>query len=381
MWPSDNRATTASSTAALLPRRAISTLSTMVSNRPAKVFWARVGVEWVGGDTGNTLDRADMEGADRGEVEHHPKGRHLWIGEMQTSRPGYRDRVADDSGILALHVGGSKFSAGVVSHEGDIVLRDRVPATGRDPWTVISGLLKRIRAAADGFDLSGCGVSINGPIEVKSGTVAPLNIPTWKEFPLADSVADLTGLRTVVDTEAKALARGEAWVGAVRGEADFLAVYVGSSVSSGIVSGGQVLDGNFGNAGFIGHVLVEDDGRPCRCGGRGCLEAYVSARAIEAETGRSPAYASPVLIERNALYVGRAIASALAVLDVPKVVLGGSVAAAWGEPFFEAVVGEVRSRTRLEFTRGVDILPASLGDYGVLIGAAALTRSQLGASS
>lgn len=277
------------------------------------------------------------------------------------------------AGTLALHIGGSKFSAGVISSTGSILLRDRVPAPGRDPWTVIAGLVKRISAAADDIDIGGCGVSISGPLNLRTGTVAPLNIPMWKDFPLASSIAELTGHRTIIDNEAKALARGEAWVGAATGLSDFLAVYVGSSVSAGLVSQGRVLDGNFGNAGYIGHMVVEPEGRACRCGGRGCLEAYVSARSIEAETGHPPQYAPANLIERNARLVGRVIASTLAVLDVPKVLIGGSVVGIWGGPFVEVVVAEIQARARLDFTRDVEVVPASLGSYGVLVGAAALT--------
>jgi glucokinase len=289
--------------------------------------------------------------------------------------------VTRNTGTLALHIGGSKFSAGVVAGDGTILLRDRVPTPGRDPWTVVSGLLKRICAAANDIDIDGCGVSISGPVNVRKGTVAPLNIATWKDFPLAESVAELTGKRTVIDNEAKALARGEAWVGAAIGEPDFLAVYIGSSVSAGLVSGGRVLDGNFGNAGFIGHMIVDPKGRECRCSGRGCLEAHVSARAIEAETGHPPAYAPQALIERNAVTVGRVIASTLAVLDVPKVLIGGSVAGTWGQPFMSAVESEIRARARLDFTREVQVLAASLGSYGVLVGAAALVRQRSASNS
>jgi glucokinase len=289
--------------------------------------------------------------------------------------------VTRNTGTLALHIGGSKFSAGVVSASGGILLRDRVPTPGRDPWIVISGLVKRICAAADDIDIDGCGVSISGPVNVRKGTAAPLNISTWKDFPLANSVAELTGKPTVIDNEAKALARGEAWVGAAVDVPDFLAVYIGSSVSAGLVSGSRILEGNFGNAGFLGHMVVDPKGRECRCGARGCLEAHVSARAIEAETGHPPAYAPHALIERNAVMVGRVIASALAVLDVPKVLIGGSVVGTWGEPFVKAVEGEIRARARLDFTREVEVVEASLGSYGVLVGAAALVRHRMGGES
>lgn len=319
-------------------------------------------------------DQASDQASD--SIESHGRS-----GRSDPGRSGRSHTTLDGSdqqiGILALHIGGSKFSAGVVSPSGAILLRDRVPTPGRDPWTVISGLVKRILAAADEIKISSCGVSINGPINARTGTVAPLSLAMWKDFPLAESISDLTGIRTIIDNEAKALARGEEWLGAARGETDFLAVYVGSSVSAGLVSSNHVLDGNFGNAGFIGHMVIDVDGRECRCTGRGCLEAYVSSRAIEAETGHAPAYASQTLIKRNAILLGRTISSALAALDVPKVLLGGSVVGSWGEPFVKSVETEIRERSHLEFTRAVEVLTASLGDSGVLIGAAALAHRRL----
>lgn len=289
--------------------------------------------------------------------------------------------VSKDRGIFSLHIGGSKFSAGVVSMEGTVLLRDRVPAAGKDPWVVIAGLIKRIQAAATDFDVIGTGVTISGPIDVRKGSVSPLNIPTWREFPLAERVAELTGVRTTIDTEAKGLVLAEHWTGSARGAENFIAVYAGSTVSAGMMLNGRVLDGNFGNAGSIGHLVVEPGGRECRCRGKGCLEAYVSARAVESETGHQPAHASQALKERNALHLGRAVASALALVDVPLVLIGGSIVGAWGEPFVELVEAEIRSRSRLEFTSDVECRLAAHGNYGVLVGGAALVRRRLSEGS
>ena len=112
--------------------------------------------------------------------------------------------------------------------------------------------------------------------------VSPLNIPAWRRFPLRARLAQSTGLPTFVDNDAKALALGEGWRGAAVGETDFIVITVSTGVGGGIVLGGQVLDGAGGNAGHIGHVVVEPDGRPCRCGGRGCLEAEASGLATDA---------------------------------------------------------------------------------------------------
>ncbi|MGA0878050.1 MAG: ROK family protein [Ilumatobacteraceae bacterium] len=280
-------------------------------------------------------------------------------------------------GILAVDIGGSKLAAGVVTPRGEVMLRDRVPTPARDPWPQLAGLIKRLRAAADDFTLVACGVACGGPMDLLAATVSPLNVPSWKEFALRDAVADLIGLPTFLDNGAKAQALAEGWVGSGVGLADFVFVAVGTGVGAGVVADGRLLSGGAGNAGHIGHVIVEPGGRPCRCGGRGCLETYLSAPAIEAETGRGAPFAPQMIIDRNGQYLGRALASVAAVLDTRTFLVGGVVADAWGEPFLERVRTEFDARSRLQFTRDADIRAARLAGSGALIGADAVALAQL----
>jgi glucokinase len=129
-----------------------------------------------------------------------------------------------------------------------------------------------------------------------------------------------------------------------------------------------------GNAGHIGHIVVEPEGRDCRCGGRGCLEAYCSGQAIEEETGRPPQRAPQAIVERTGLLTGRALASLAAICDLRLAVVGGSVALGFGEPFFSATQLELDQRARLSFTSGFRVVPAGLGQLAPLVGAAALAR-------
>jgi glucokinase len=202
--------------------------------------------------------------------------------------------------------------------------------------------------------------------------VSPLNIPQVRDFPLRRRLAELTGLPTVVDNDAKALALGEGWVGAAAGEADFLAMVVSTGVGGGVVLDGRLLDGASGNAGHIGHVIVEPDGHRCGCGARGCLEAEASGTGILAWTGRPPAEADEALRRRTGTMVGRAVASVANLLDLRLAVVAGSVALGYGEDFFTAAQAEIDDRCRIEFSTGTRIVPAGLGDAGPLIGAAAL---------
>lgn len=202
--------------------------------------------------------------------------------------------------------------------------------------------------------------------------VSPLNIPTWRRFPLRSRLAAATGLVTWVDNDAKALALAEGWCGAAAGRRDFLAMVVSTGVGGGIVLDGRLLDGRLGNAGHIGHVVVEPEGRPCACGGRGCLEAEASGTAIAAVTGRSAAEASAAVVARSGTLVGRAVGSVANLLDLDLAVVGGSVALGFGDPFFDAAQREASVRAGLDFSASIRVVPAGLGAEGPLVGAGAV---------
>src|SRR5207245_6024314 len=133
-----------------------------------------------------------------------------------------------------------------------------------------------------------CGIGSAGPMTVAHERVSPVNLPAWRDFPLRARVAEVTGLPTFLDGDAKALALAEGRFGAARGVDDYVAMVVSTGVGGGIVVGGVLLDGATGNAGHVGHVIVEPDGRLCGCGARGCRGAGVSGTATRAITGRRP---------------------------------------------------------------------------------------------
>ena len=150
--------------------------------------------------------------------------------------------------------------------------------------------------------------------------------------------------------------------GAARGTHDYLAMVVSTGIGGGIVLDGRLLDGSGGNAGHIGHVVVEPDGRRCACGGRGCLEAEASGTAIAAVTGRPPAEADAAVRRRCGTLVGRAVASVANLLDLQLAVVAGSVALGYGDDFFGAAQDELRSalRPRLRPARPASSRPASV---------------------
>ncbi|GIU86964.1 MAG: sugar kinase [Acidimicrobiia bacterium] len=283
--------------------------------------------------------------------------------------------------VLAVDVGGTKLAAGVVTGDGTLVRAHTVPTPrGTDAealFATLAALLDRLGPDADGAPAA-VGVGCGGPMDRGGAHVSPLNIPAWRGFPLRDRLAAHTGLAVFVDNDAKALALGEGWRGAARGVRDYLAMVVSTGIGGGIVCDGRLLDGEDGNAGHVGHVVVEPDGRECGCGARGCVEAEASGTAIERITGRPAKDAPPEVVERAGTLVGRAVASVANLLDLRLAVVAGSVALGYGEPFFAAAQREITARCRLAFSAPTRIVPAGLGGDGPLVGAAAVAWRGLG---
>lgn len=279
--------------------------------------------------------------------------------------------------VLAVDVGGTKMAVAVIDGTGRLLWSTKAPTPtgGTDPMGDLGRLVAEVPPELSPV---ACGVGIGGPMTGGGSLVSPLNIPAWRDFPLGERLAADTGLRTWVDNDAKALALGEAWVGAAAGRRDFLAMVVSTGVGGGIVLDGRLLDGNDGNAGHVGHVVVEPDGRRCECGGYGCLEAEASGLSIAAITGRPPSEADVAMRERTGRLVGRGVASVCNLLDLALVTVAGSVALGFGAPFFAAAQAEMDLRCRLGFSQGAVIVPSSLGVEGPLVGAAAVGRRGLG---
>ena len=280
---------------------------------------------------------------------------------------------------VAIDIGGTKFGVGLVTRSGELIDRTQVFIDHRDSAEELYEDLMRAveqqmeRAVSHhGVSPSVVGVGSAGPIQPNVETVSPLNILQWRHFPLRDRLMADTGLTVFGDGDAKALALAEGWLGAAKGVDNFMAMVVSTGVGGGIVLNGQLLDGESGNAGHIGHVIVEPNGRRCTCGGRGCLEAEASGPAIEAITGRPPTQPTYEIMVRTGRLVGRGVASVCNLLDIKLVVVGGSVALGFGATFFNSAQRTLDELCMLEFSRKARIVPARLTDEGPLIGAAAV---------
>jgi glucokinase len=286
--------------------------------------------------------------------------------------------------VLALDVGASKFAAGLVDARGNVLdRRQSVLARGASVDDLLAQLVGLARRALDtapehGATVAGCGIAASGPVTRNLETVSPVNLPVWREVPLRAHVEQALGLQVAGDLDSKALTLGEWWVGSAVGERNFMALVVSTGIGGGLVVDGQLLEGASGNAGHVGHVVVQPDGRECGCGGTGCVEAEASGTAIEAITGRPPAEANAALVARSGRLVGRAVATVMNLLDIAHAVVAGSVALGFGEPFFAAAQGEIDADVHSGGRSRPLIEPSRLGADAPLVGAAAVAWRALG---
>jgi glucokinase len=193
--------------------------------------------------------------------------------------------------------------------------------------------------------------------------------------------------------DAVAVAIAEHWRGAGQGTENMLGMVVSTGVGGGLVLGGRVVDGMSGNAGHIGHVVVDSESPPCVCGGVGCLEAVARGPALaqwaheqgwradhpdEGRTGRELGADARdgdelaiAAFARAGRALGIAIASAKALCDFEVVAIGGGVSQV-GDLLFGPLQATLDRHTGLEFTKRLRVVPAALGQDAGLVGAAAL---------
>ncbi len=277
-------------------------------------------------------------------------------------------------GYLAVDIGGTKLSVGVVSTTGEVLSHGRALTPQVNVWQALQELIRE-QIAISNVGLIACGVGCGGPMAPYGELVSTLHIPEWRDFPLRAKLQELVQLPVYIDGDAKALVQGEVWCGAVAGQTDVIGMVVSTGVGGGIISQGKVLDGRSGNAGHIGHVIVVPDGRLCACGSHGCLEAHASGRSIEAITGKPAAQASAQVIAETGRLVARALVSVGAAVDLRSAVIAGSVALGFGKPFFESVQSELDRSAKIGFVQGFSVCPAGLGPLSPLVGAAAVARN------
>ncbi|MGO9157409.1 ROK family protein [Mycobacterium sp.] len=298
---------------------------------------------------------------------------------------------------LCLDIGGTKIAAGLADPDGTLVYTATRPtpasSDAEQVWAAVGAMIADALRAAGGA-VAAVGIAASGPVHLPDGTVGPINIPAWRGFPLRDRVAavipGVPGVPVRLGGDGVCMALGEHWRGAGRDARFLLGMVVSTGVGGGLVLDGVPYTGRTGNAGHVGHVVVEQHGEVCTCGGRGCVETVASgpwmARWARAngwsalpgagakELADAAALGDPVAMQafrRGAGALAAMIASVAAVCDLDLVVIGGGVAKS-GPLLFDPLRAALADYARLDFLAGLRVVPAELGGDAGLVGAARL---------
>ncbi|CAM5699055.1 Glucokinase OS=Streptomyces albaduncus OX=68172 GN=FHS32_002051 PE=4 SV=1 [Streptomyces griseoloalbus] len=305
-------------------------------------------------------------------------------------RTPYTDLVA------ALDIGGTKIAGALVDREGRIQARAQRPTPAREDGDTVMAAVAAVIGDLTGSPLweraGAVGIGSAGPVDASTGTVSPVNVPGWRDYPLVAGVRDAAGgLPVELIGDGVAITAAEHWQGAARGHDNALCMVVSTGVGGGLVLGGRLHPGPTGNAGHIGHISVDLDGDPCPCGARGCVERIASGpniarRALDngwrpgpdgdtsaAAVAAAARAGDPVAVasfERAARALAAGIAATATLVEIDIAVIGGGVGKA-GEVLFAPLRKALTEYATLSFVQRLTVVPAQMGTDAGLVGAAA----------
>lgn len=313
------------------------------------------------------------------------------------------DRAAFTAPAIGVDIGVTMIKSGLVDRDGQVTFVDQVPTSaekGRD--TVAAGLARVVErqlavCRENAIEPVGIGIAAGGAVDPGDGSIfaATAAIPGWAGFQLRDFVEQRFGLPVFVVNDAQAAALSELHFGMGRNLSDFVAITLGTGIGGGVICQGKLLNGDHGFAGHVGHEVIRKNGQPCRCGRRGCVEAYVSTAALLREFreagGVDPEGMTDVAeLARhiNTLarsgnpeaerayanmgeYLAEAIANVFNLLDPQMVVLSGGLIDGYG-PFVANLERRVTEMLHFGAKRQPRIRAAQAGRLAGVQGAAAL---------
>jgi glucokinase len=311
-----------------------------------------------------------------------------------------------------IDLGGTKIEAVIVNDDSEVLASARRPTPqAGGPQAVAAELDGTLREAAakaqvEPAELEGVGVGSPGVVDPRTGAVSSArNLSDWNgTFALAATLSSTLGAPVRVGNDVQVATNAEYELGAGREYSSVLGVFWGTGVGGGVILAGKPWLGR-GGAGEIGHMVVKQGGAKCPCGRRGCLEAYAGRASMEAkarkrakkgektklfklmeERGRSRLTSSiwqralehddklaKELFEEAIAALGTGIASAINLLDVEAVIIGGGLGVRFGQPLADRIADSMQPHL-FHDSDPPRVRVAALGDLGGAIGAALLAR-------
>ena len=322
--------------------------------------------------------------------------------------------------VLGIDVGGTNLVVGSVAEDGSAMVASASEPTHSEAGATdvvdrLVGLAERAiantRREAPGAEILGVGVGAPGPLDTKRGIVLLTPNLGWVNMPLRQLIHDRLGLPAALDNDANCAVLGEWWVGAARGARHAIGITIGTGIGGGLIIDGRLYHGASDVAGEIGHTTIDTEGRRCKCGNYGCLEAYASGpnialRAVEElEAGAESRLRALVggdlqqitaqtvyqaaadgdelaleVVNDTAKFLGVGIGNLLNVFNPEVVVVCGGVTLA-GDHLFEPLRREVARRAFKPAVSACRIVPGELAGTAGVYGAAKVFLDQTAASA
>lgn len=332
----------------------------------------------------------------------------IGVGPSAGGKPPILLSVVDDARhLVAVDLANSEFRGALINLRGEFPHRLNLPVADRNgdaALELVYTLIDELLAMAE-RPVLGIGIGSPGLMDARQGVVRIAVNLEWRDLPLGDLLEARYGLPVYIANDSQVAALAEMRFGSSKDADNLVVVRVGRGVGSGIVLNRQLHYGDNFGAGEIGHVVLDPQGEPCRCGNRGCLETFVGSRALirqarqaacddpgsalhryavspedvntevllQAYEDGDPAVRS--LVEEAGARLGAGIAHMAGSLGVQRVVLAGSLARL-GAGLADPVRRALEARWLPTLTAEMTVETSSLGDDIVILGAAALLLSE-----
>lgn len=313
--------------------------------------------------------------------------------------------------LVGVDLGGTTIKVAFISMDGEIIEKWEIP-TDKSGERIVDDIAKaideKVKELGESKDkLAGIGMGAPGPVDLETGVIYRTVNLGWKNYPLKDRLEKATGLPAAVENDANIAALGEMWKGAGNREKDLICITLGTGVGGGIIVNGEIVHGNSGAGGEIGHMQsVVKGGPPCNCGKTGCLETVASATGIARiaqekiqvggegsqlktlyekngsltakdvfDAAKKGDYQAMEVVEEVTMHLGLALATLASALNPAKIVIGGGVSKA-GNFLIEKVRHYFQQFVFPEAS-SAEIAIAALGNDAGVIGGAWLVKTYI----
>lgn len=295
--------------------------------------------------------------------------------------------------IACFDIGGTFIKYALIDEEGHILFKDKFPSPRENcKETIPRVLIEKIKELKERYKLHAVGISTAGQVDSEKGEIifATDNLPGYTGAKLSENILKGTGLIAKVENDVNAAALGEMWKGSGKDLDTFFCMTLGTGIGGAIIINRKLYKGVGKSAGEVGHIVINEGGELCTCGGQGCYERYASTSALireyikrTKELGLSPKHIDGEAFmkkvhEGEALakevygefinHIVTGIATITHLLDPGIIIVGGGISAQ-GDEFFKDLNEKLKNRVMKSYGKYTKIIPAELQNDAGIYGA------------